>query len=64
MGQRRCIVLSAVMFRTNLFSTRKVRATGTVCVVPMCFLVICSMKLSLVMKLCSEDQILLDFGMC
>jgi hypothetical protein len=47
MGQMRCIILSTVMFCTNLFSTRKVRATGTICLASMCFLVTRRIKLSL-----------------
>jgi hypothetical protein len=64
MGQRRCIILSTVMFRVNLFNTRKVRAIDTICLVPMCCLVVCRMKLSSMVKLCSKDKILLDIGMC
>lgn len=63
MGQRRCIILSTVTFRVNLVNTRMVRATVTICSVPMCCLVICRTKLSFVAKLCNEYKILLDFGM-
>lgn len=64
MGQRRCIILSTVIFRVNLLNTRMVRATGMVCLVPLCCLVKRRMKLSFMVKLYSEDKILLDFGMC
>jgi len=64
MGQKRCIILSTVMFRVNLFNTRMVRASGTIRLVPMCCLVVCRIKLSFMVKFCSKDKILLDFGMC
>jgi hypothetical protein len=64
MGQRRRIILSTVVFRVNLLNTRNVRATGTICLVPLCSLVIYRMKLPFMVKLCSEDKILLEFGMC
>jgi hypothetical protein len=62
MGRMRCIVSSAVVFRANLLRTRMVRATGILCVVPMCCLVIYRIKLSFMVKLRNEDKILLDFG--
>jgi hypothetical protein len=64
MGQRRCIILSTVMFRVNLLNTQMVGATGTICLVPMCCLVIWRVKLSFMVNLSNEDKILLDFRMC
>ena len=64
MVQRRRIVSSAVIFRANLLRNRIMRAIGISCEVPMCFHVICRMHLSFMAKLCNEDKILLDFGIC
>lgn len=64
MGQRLYIILSTVKFRVSLLNPRIVRATSTMCLVPMCSLVICRMKLSFMVKLFSEDKIPLDFGTC
>jgi hypothetical protein len=64
MRGRRRIISSAVIFRANLLRTRMMRATGVSREVPMCRLVICRMHLSFMVKLCSEDKTLLDFGVC
>jgi hypothetical protein len=63
-GRRRRVVSSAVMFHANLLRTRMTPTTGILCKVPMCCFVICRMYLSLMVKLCSENKIFLDFGIC
>ena len=55
-----CFVNSDIC--TNLLGTRVVRATGNLCEVPMYFLVIFRMQLSYMVKLCSKDKSLTDFG--
>ena len=64
MERKRRIISSAVIFRANLLRTRMMRATGISCEVPTCCLVICRIYLSFLVKLCNDDKILLDFGIC